>query len=533
MTDRTSIHINRRMVLRGAAGFTLALPFLPSLVAKEAKAAPVTARPRLFWFGTDHGAAFDSNMFPPDAMLTNQATFIPGHLVTSGTLAASSSGTSASLSPILSASSATLTPKLVGKMNVLRGLDVPFYIAHNTGLHLGNYARNDNNGDDGTNVSKAGMRPTIDQIMANSASFYTSADLGSTKARSMVINPGRALSWAFSNPAQGVQSTVQNVQGTSSSLKLFNSIFNPSAAGPKTRAPIVDKVLANYNSLRQSNTRLSAADGMRLDTHIAMISQLQASLTASLACATPATPTDDASNHTALSKTDAAIEGQLWADVVAAAFACEASRIGVFGWGDTSRFSDYAGSNWHQDVAHQWFLPQQQGWLTQSYQGVFEQVFLYLAAKLDSLTDVDGRTVLDNTLMAWSQECCMSTHDSYSIPVVTFGSAGGYFNTGLYCDYRKIGETAAKIQPSTAYVPGYTTYLGVLYAQWLANVLQAMGVAPSEFELWTDSSGNVQKGYGTAYLTDDGWTPPYDQHYQSLSSPYFTGASGPLPFLKA
>ena len=56
-------------------------------------------------------------------------------------------------------------------MNVLWGLDVPFYIAHNTGLHLGNYARNDGNGGDGKAV-QAFPRPTIDQIMAWSPSFY-------------------------------------------------------------------------------------------------------------------------------------------------------------------------------------------------------------------------------------------------------------------------------------------------------------------------------------------------------------------------
>lgn len=529
----TPIRLSRRMVLRGAAGFTLALPFLPSLVEKEAVAAPVTARPRLFWLGTDHGGAFDTNMFPADALLTQQATFLSGHTVRSGALAATTSGGSASLSPVLSAKSASLTAQLLGKMNVLRGLDVPFYIAHNTGLHLGNYARNDGNGDDGSAVTQMGMRPTIDQIMARSSSFYTPADLASTKARAMVINPGRALSWAFSNPSQGTSSPVQSVQGASSSLQLFNSMFNAGATGPKARAPVVDKVLASYNSLRQGSARLSAADKTRLDTHIAMIAQLQGSLTATLACTTPATPGDDASHHTATNKADATAAGQLWADVVAAAFACEASRIGVFGWGDTQAFSDYVGSDWHQDVAHQWFTAQPQAWLTQSYQGVFENVLLYLAAKLDALQDVDGKTVLDNSLLVWSQECCMATHDSYAIPVVTFGGAGGYFKTGLYCDYRKIGESAAAIHPDTQYLPGYTTYPGVLYAQWLANVLQAMGVAPGEFELWKDSAGNVQHGYGTAFLTQDTWTPPYVQHYQSTTSPYFTGASGPLPFLKA
>jgi hypothetical protein len=516
--------LSRRMILRGVGGFALALPFLPSLAEREALAKGATGKPRLFWFGTDHGGAYDSNMFPSDSLLNTTATAVPGHTVHAGPLAATVNNGVATLSPILSASSSTLTPALVGKMNVIRGLDVPFYISHNTGLHLGNYARNDNNGDDGSSVTAKGMRPTIDQIIANSSSFYTPGDLAGTKARAIAINPNRELSWAFANPPQGVQSPVQGVQGAASSLQLFHSIFDQGGSGAKPRPPIADKVLANYKSLRQGNTRLSAADRMRLDAHIAMIAELQASLNARLACQTPPTPGDDSANHRGLSKADAAIEGQLWADVVAAAFACDASRIAVFGWGDTSGFSDYSGNDWHQDVAHQWFSPQPQQWLKQSYQGVFEQVFLYLAAKLDQLDDGNGYSVLDNTLMAWSQECGMSTHDSYSIPVVTFGSAAGYFKTGQYVDYRKVGEASAAV---TNMLNGYTTYLGVLYAQWLANVLQSMGLAPSEFELWN------QKGYGTAFLTQDGWTPPYNQHYGSLGSPYFTQASGPLPFIVA
>jgi hypothetical protein len=176
---------------------------------------------------------------------------------------------------------------------------------------------------------------------------------------------------------------------------------------------------------------------------------------------------------------------------------------------------------------------QPQVWLTQAYQGVFENVLLYLAAKLDALQDADGGTVLDNSLLVWSQECCIETHKSYSIPVVTFGSAGGYFTTGLYCDYRKMGDSASAISPED--IPSYTTYFGVLYSQWLANVLQGMGVPPAEFELWKDANGNVQHGYGTAYVsTMQCCGALVDQsHYQNTASPYFTGASGPLPFIKA
>ncbi|MCP6756702.1 hypothetical protein NL533_34265, partial [Klebsiella pneumoniae] len=81
---------------------------------------------------------------------------------------------------------------------------------------------------------------------------------------------------------------------------------------------------------------------------------------------------------------------------------------------------------------------------------VFENVFLYLAQKLDAIDDGNGFSVLDNTLMVWSQECCMASHDSYSIPIVTFGSAAGYFNTGMYVDYRKVGETTAEVTNGVA-----------------------------------------------------------------------------------
>ena len=335
--------------------------------------------------------------------------------------------------------------------------------------------------------------------MANSTSFYTAGDLAGTKVRSMVINSGRALSWGFSNPGQGVQSAVQNVQGVNSSKQLFNSLFGGTKPPPSARQPVVDQILASYNSLRQGNTRLSAADKARLDAHIAMLAQLQSSLGARLSCTTPAAPADDASNHDpGHSKADAAKYGQLWADLVVAAFSCGASRIGVLGWGDTSGFSDYTGSDWHHDVAHEWMNAQPQGWLTQ-----------------------------DSTLLVWAQESGMETHEAYGVPVVTFGGAAGALKTGLYCDYRKLNESGAAIAPAAP--SGYKTYPGLLYSQWLATVLRSMGVAPAEFELWKDAAGNPQKGYGTPYLGSDenAWTA----HYKSLTSSYYTTASNLLPFL--
>jgi hypothetical protein len=554
------IRVGRRHFLAGLGGAAIAIPFLSSL-EKKARAGGTSVPPRYFYLGTDHGGCWDSSYFPqvtPTQMVT--VSGVPGHTVSAGPLAVSVSGSTASVggSSVLKASSATLTPGIVAKMNVLRGLDVPWYMAHNTGL-LGNFARNDGNGSDGVAVAALGGRPTIDQVMATSSTFYTAVDMGFTKAASIIINGGtQPHSWALTtpgNPTGGVTPVTNNM----SSLALFQSIFGASNA--PARKPVVDLVNANYKSLVQSSTRLSSADVTRLNQHMQMLSTLETELTATLACARPPTPMDNSTFGRYGSAPNAAKWGQLYVDVVALAFACNASRIGVFGFGDTSGFSPgFASSgdtDWHQDVAHKWYLDTPQGWLLESYQAVFEQVFLYLASQLDGMMDADGNTVLDNSLIVWGQECSMETHAQTGIQTTTFGGAAGTLNTGLYCDYRQNGQTTNRSQFSpyndaggasagaSASIASYVTYPGLLWEQWLATQLLAMGLPASQWELWTDSMGATQHGYGTPFVgADQNYGSNYAPHYlpettswtsgaspPANASPYFANASTPLPFL--
>ncbi len=515
---RQIIDITRRQVLLGAGGAMLALPVLPSLLTKTAygQDPTYTRKPRLYWLCTDHGAAFEASMFPSPALAATKQALYADHEIGSGALTSTLEGETRAVSPILSGSSSKLTDALVAKMNVLYGLDVPFYIAHNTGLHLGNYARNDGNGGDGGAV-QAFPRPTIDQIMAWSPSFYD--DLSTIRERSMIMS-SRPVSWNYSDP-ENRGGSIDNVRGYDSSRALFDKIFVPEDQGPPPRPPIVDKVLESYKNLRNGNRRLSAADKQRLDDHMARIAELQRKLGAKASCGDVAMPTDEAQQHNGNSPEDAIKYGQLWNEVVAAAFVCGTSRIGVLGYGSTDRFVAYGG-DWHQEVAHQWQLADRQELIKQSYQKVFEGIFLDLAAKLD-IEEAPGMTYLDNSLLVWSQECGMSTHDSVTIPVVTFGSAAGYFKTGLLADYRRIGNPSSTFDP----MAGGKQYLGLLYNQWLATVLQAMGLQPSDFERWG------HKGYGVPFISKESWTPPYAKHYGDTSSRYFTMASDPLPFIKA
>jgi hypothetical protein len=108
----------------------------------------------------------------------------------------------------------------------------------------------------------------------------------------------------------------------------------------------------------------------------------------------------------------------------------------------------------------------------------FEKAFLDLANKLD-VEEADGRSYLDNTLLMWSQESGHDTHNSITVPIVTAGSAAGFFRTGQYVDYRNRDNPITRDIPATAHQ--FPTP-GILYAQWLSTVLHAMGLPRSEWE---------------------------------------------------
>jgi hypothetical protein len=507
--------INRRQFLIGAGGFSLALPTLSSLLVKKAYGAePTLARtPRLFWLATNHGAAAEPSFFPDAALLTDQQDLFADHTVRAGALRATVEGTRRVISPILQADGALLSEHRLSQLNVLRGLDISFTIGHHTGGHLGNFACNEALAGPAAEA-RDHPRPTIDQLLAWSSTFYP--DLSAVRERALVLGT-RALSFGYSTPSRAA-GTVQNVLGETSSLALFNRLFSAGA-----RTPVVDRVLESYHRLRTGHRRLSSADRRRLDDHMDRIAELQRKLnTAHAACPSLVAPAQDNAALDTTLPIDAIRHAQLFNEVTAAAFMCGSTRIAVLGLPDELCFAQHAG-DWHTQVAHEWQDPIKQALIATAYQRVFESVFLDLAARLDT-EEADGASYLDNSLLVWSQESGMSTHDSVSIPVITAGSAAGAFNTGLSLDYRRNGDPASRFDPQAN---GYFLYAGLLYNQFLAHVLQAMGLAPAELELWG------HKGYGVPLVDPAGYgIPPFASHYQSNTSRYFQIASDPLPFLQ-
>ncbi|MEJ7734413.1 MAG: DUF1552 domain-containing protein [Polyangiaceae bacterium] len=504
---------SRRRFLRGAGGLLLALPFLEGLEPRPVSAEPKAPRKRFVSLATQHGGSLGKDLHPPQASLT-EAKIYAGQQVRRGDLSLGVSGETASLSPILSAGANKLTPTLVSKMNVIRGLSVPFYTGHHRGGHLGNW---DIDGD------PHGFEhiPTIDQVMAWSPSFYETTPL----VRSMVCANGYG-SFNWQNPVDRT-GPVSTVAAFASSMALFQSIYvPPPGEGDAPRAPVVDRVLADYQRLRGS-ARLSGKDRERLDAHLQKLAELEQKLGTVYSCE-PADPPGD-TNSLGPVANDVAKTVQYWKfffDVVAMAFACDTSRIAVLPLTclyDPS-FYAYPGGGWHESVAHQaGFIsphpPEEDpsGMQNASYRTQFAELFLYLLRKLDEIDEGEG-TVLDNSLVAWTFEAGIYTHDSWDIPVITAGSAGGEIVTGKHLDYRDMDNRVGNAGDVESDRPE-RIYTGLTWQQYLGTVLQVMGLDPGEYE-----SGG--KGYGQHHQQADSG---FEQH----SAQVLAAQGDLLPLLKA
>ena len=495
--------MNRRTFLRGAGGATLALPLLPSLFGSDKAYAAALAGDRCFvGFTSSHGCR-RGDMFPGASVLTETLS-AGGHSVRRGNLVRTVSGATASVSPVLAADASVLTAELVGKMNVLQGLDMTWNMDHHYGMAaFGNLAQSISFPDDAIATNTANQRRSIDQVMAWSPTFYPS--LSGVQERAITLGFNNTISWGYSNPAAAT-GRIQAVEQRWSSSDLFRALF-PTPPSVPSGTPLVDLVVENYNRVRSSNRRLSAADRTRLDEHMERMSELQRRLRTVTTCGDlPASVADNDSMY-------GYAEGdwytspdkhvgyfQLNNEVLAMGLACGATRVAVINQNYPTSFADQEWNDFHDrgpghGLHDSEALGQGMAAMKRRY---FSGVVLDLARRLEAIAMGDGTTGLDRALVLWADEHGDSPHSSISIPAITFGSAGGFLKTGNYCDYRNLaGGGEEDDQP------------GLTYQQLMGTCLQAMGVAHAE---WAepDHGGygkriNGGNGYSAGLWPDSVW----------------------------
>jgi hypothetical protein len=301
----------------------------------------------------------------------------------------------------------------------------------------------------------------------------------------------------YADPAHRTAGTIQEVAGSEDSNGWYDKVFPPGtmAGGPAPRAPVVNRVIQSYQRLHDSTRRLSADDKLRLEQHLQRLDEVQRrlSVNAPTQCTQPTRPAKSNQQlyggpyvgNFDVSPDQHAGWYDMLNDVIASAFSCQLSRIAVVKVNPD--FSSYVG-DWHQDIAHKadQMSGTAQATLMAAHQRFFSTVVVDLAAKLDAISDGMGGTVLDHTLLVWTQESGNITHNTFSVPVITFGGAGGYFNTGNYVDYR---NTSLSVFGNDY----EKEYPGLFMHQWLGMSLRAMGVPHSE---WAEMDHG---GYGYRY----------------------------------
>lgn len=527
--------LKRRMFLHGAGGALLALPWLPSLLSREARAqsaAPLrfitvksysTQNIRDFYpsravsgytlrrYGGDESGGGngkdDGTLALSQALAESSGRHSNGNQYT-GAWAPLSDFADGGVSNILGEH---LNPFL-DKLLLLRGLDFLPDTNHNDGGILGNYA----GGSIAEDASSLREFQTIDQVLAYSNKFYPTVPRGT---RSLHLSPGRSNTFSYTRSGNA-NGSIEQVIADTNPRAVFDRLFSDFTGGEEPtpgvnpNLALVDRVIEDYRAVRDSS-RLSSADKQALEQHMNFMAELQARLEAppvSGSCTAPDRP-PSVPNEGVSVETLRQSYG-LMIDLMVAAVRCDLTRIvtldvykaiGLSG-GDEAGFEHSCAScqgnpnptDWHR-AAHDWDQMDQRAKVVSINEWISREIFLPILEKLD-VDQGDGTTYLDSSVVLWGNELGMN-HLNYSVPTVLAGSANGYLKTGRYIDYIDWNRSVKFSQHNGMVIEG------VPYNRLLVTLLQAFGLSPADYE---EEQG---QGYGDISTTgkpSDAFAVDYD-----------------------
>lgn len=379
------VRLTRRRLLLGTAGTALTIPFLPSLMPRELRAAPGDPPKRLVVIYTANGQHRD--------------TWIP----TGGE-------TDFQLSPVL----APFEPHKA-KINVVHGL------VGNSG-HASGHSEclTGRPQDDPSHMPSAG--PSVDQLIAKGTtsevaleSIQLGVSTGNT-AFSIISYTDDRLGLPPQASARGAFERIAGIVDVDP---------NEAERRRAQQRSVLDAVLADYEGIQP---RLGAQERILLDAHLELLREQEMRLAqpfVPIACDYLPAQVGDVDPPTTFL-------GHI--DTIAAAFACDVTRVATLVVGN-SGFADHydfigAGGDFHE-AAHG-ALPNSIDVLTK-INAWHAQMVAALLTRLDAIPEAGG-TLLDNTLVLWTNEFGLHlfTHDKVDMGVVIGGAAGGFFTPGRY-----------------------------------------------------------------------------------------------------
>jgi hypothetical protein len=430
----------------------------------------------------------------------------------------------ARISPLLGS---FFSDALLQKLNVVRGIDMLTWGGHTRG-YLGNFTNRDGGVDNG--LANAPV-PSLDWVLAQSSKFYSAAERAQLKAPAVMLSGN--LSSARSGSGVAGSSFHANSPGELYDLVFAGVTQRQGQVDP--RVGLVDRVYGDYARVSKGafgpGRRISADDRVRLSEYMDNMKSIGDRLRASVpaGCAPP-TLTNTQRNSggprngeadwewtgaaatPALRLADQKVALQLVNSMIINAFLCGTTRICVQQYPslidqfdpaifNTASQLEAQRTDAHAMVFHNHPMQDRQQLILQTQRVLMEFGFVDLMSRMASTQVLPGVSLLDQSLLYWGSECGHNTHDAKGLPTLLAGGAGGYFKTGNYVDYTH----------DTRLITGqYGTkwYAGLPQNRLLANIAQALGLAPDDYEL-SDAA------YATKFPSRGGKVPGYgDPFYQ-------------------
>ncbi len=475
---------NRRLFLQGLGKTTLALPLLPSLLTEVASAQVIAIPPRYVMLFFPYGPVADATWYP-SSLPTTQKYLSPAvthstksslsaqaHYMHYDTIPSNSNGISAMFD------SKFLAYK--SQMSILRGLCKNG--RSGSAGHYGSVLLGDNTED--SKHSEYGKTPTIDQVMVYSNGFYPSGATNIMHTMHLSIkqsmSPNEKMIFGWQNTLNRSGSIVSKPWDFNPNV-LYTKLFGHMSGGDgppppqsnlRSATPIIDSVLEDFRRVRDGRA-ISSEDKVMLNNHIDMMAQLEKDLTPPLNptpqpanCSKPSAPnapyyeSDDHNLNESNYDINWGKQARAFNNLIVAAFQCGLNRVAVM----NINFP----VGWHiHDTQPGLVNASKKSYLFNLHKKVVDEVAYDLISKMGAVSEANGKSMLDNSVVQLSGGSGNGDHSPFNYPTILWGSAGGQLTTGLYLDYRR---------------REYSNY-GLYMSQLQCTIMRAMGLQPSDWNM--------------------------------------------------
>jgi hypothetical protein len=413
----------RRRFLVGAAGATMALPFLEGL-QRPRRASAEDDRPRFaVWVRAGNGVQ--------QAWDTEPESFWPratGALTTAGMMATDSDRATSELAPF------------ADRLTLLKGVNRPF------GTPNCGHAESIPQCLTGAQVSPGTANDP--RAMGQSADWRIVQQLGTSGTEPMTLMAGpsdayiaEALSWRDANVRTPAERSPANQ---------YMRMMGLTTAPPEIERQIAARRLSVNDLVREemsallSRSELSAWDRRRLSQHRDAIRDLELS---TMACDLDPAIATRVGAMTSPESNDVRLEVvRLHMDLIAFAFSCDYVRAATLqvGEGNDQTTYEVAGSrlprfHW---ISHRIYADGAEGETIPDAVSLHHQVdrlqlqtFAHLLEQLDSYDSAYGGKVLDDSVAVWLNDLGAGPpHSGNDVPWLLAGGCGGRLRTGQFLD---------------------------------------------------------------------------------------------------